>query len=79
MAVQFGLPVKPLTVKVAGVASEALAEAGDAEPEAQERETETEALLSGTKSLMTVKVPVVVLVMVQEPIVKNSAQVPEEE
>ena len=49
------------------MASEALAEVGDAAPEAQERETETDAPLLGTKSLMTVKVPVVVLVMVQEP------------
>ena len=65
MAVQFGSPVYPETVKEAGVASEALAEAGDAEPEVQERETETEAALLSEKSLLTVKVAVVVLVMVQ--------------
>ena len=65
MAVQEGLPVKAETVKTAGVDSEALAEAGRAVPLAQERETVTEAPLSGTKSLLTVKVAVVVLVMVQ--------------
>ena len=67
MAVQAGSPVYPVTVKVAGEASEALMEAGLTEPEAQERETETEAPLSGMKSLLTVKLAMVVLVMVQEP------------
>jgi hypothetical protein len=76
VAVQVGLPVYPLTVKTAGVASEALREAGLAEPEAQERETVTEAVLSSEKSLLTVKVPVVVLVMVQEPVRRAAEQVP---
>ena len=78
MAVQVGLPVYPVTVKTAGVDSEALAEAGRAVPLAQERETVTLAPLSGTKSLLTVKVPVEVLVIVQEPVVRLAEQVPEE-
>jgi len=76
VAVQEGLPVKAETVKTAGVDSEALAKAGRAVPLAQERETVTEAPLSGTKSLLTVKVAVVVLVIVQEPVVRLAAQVP---
>ena len=79
MAVQVGLPEKPDTVKDAGVASEALAEAGDAAPEAQERETVTEAGLLSEKSLLTVKVAVVVFVMVQAPVVRGAKQAPEEE
>ena len=78
MAVQVGLPVYPVTVKTAGVASEALAEAGRAVPLAQERETVTEAGLLSEKSLLTVKVPVVVLVMMQEPVRRAAEQVPEE-
>jgi hypothetical protein len=62
------LPEKPETVNTAGVASEAVAEAGEAEPEAQESETVTEAPLSGMKFLLTVKVAVFrVLTIVQEP------------
>ena len=79
MAVQVGLPEKAETVKAAGAASETLAEVGEGVPEAQEKERVTEERLVSEKSLMTVNVAVVVLVMVQEPIVKNSAQVPEEE
>jgi hypothetical protein len=64
--VQFGSPEKPLTVNDAGVASEALAEAGDAVPLAQERDTDTLAPSFGTKSLFTWKVAVLrVLTMVQ--------------
>jgi hypothetical protein len=76
VAVQVGLPEKPLTVKTAGVASEAVAVAGESDPLAQERETVTEAVLSSEKSLLTVKVAVVVLVMVQEPARRAAAQVP---
>ena len=76
MAVQVGLPEKPVIVKTAGVASEALRDAGLAEPEAQERETVTDDPMLGTKSLLTVKVPMVVLVMVQEPARRAAAQVP---
>jgi hypothetical protein len=79
VAVQVGLPEKAETVKTAGVASEALRDAGLAEPEAQDRETVTEAGLPSEKSLLTVKVAVVVLVMVQEPVRRAAAQVPEEE
>jgi hypothetical protein len=76
VAVQVGLPENPETVNTAGVASEALRDAGLAEPEAQERDTVTLAPLSGTKFLLTVKVAVVVLVMVQEPARRAAAQVP---
>ena len=79
MAVQVGLPEKPETVKTAGVDSEASAVAGVSDPLAQERDTVTLAALLGTKSLLTVKVAVLVLVMVQEPTVRRAApQVPEE-
>ena len=79
MAVHEGLPVYPLTVKTAGVASEALAVAGRAVPLAQERDTVTEAGLLSEKSLLTVKLSVAVLVIVQEPTVTRAAeQVPEE-
>ncbi len=80
MPVQVGEPLKPVTVKVAGEASEALAEAGEAVPEVQERETVTEAALLGTKSLLTLKeAELRVLVMVQEPALRRALQVPEEE
>jgi hypothetical protein len=53
-------------VKLAGVASEALADAGLAVPLAQESETVTLAALLGTKSLFTVNVSVFsVLIIVQ--------------
>ena len=58
--------VKPVTVKTAGVASEALAEAGVTVPLVQVALTVTEAALFGTKSLVTVNVPSMrVLVIVQ--------------
>ena len=77
MAVQVGLPLAPVTVKVAGVASEALAEAGETLPEVQERLTVTEAPLLGMKSLWTVNWAVFrVLVMVQLPVPSVALQVP---
>jgi hypothetical protein len=76
VAVQVGLPEKAETVKTAGVDSEAGAVAGVSDPLAQERETVTEAALLSEKSLLTVKVAVVVLVIVQEPVVRLAAQVP---
>lgn len=64
-------------MKLAGVASEALALAGLAVPLAQERLTVTEAPLLGTKSLFTVKVAWLrVLTMVHEPVVRLAAHVP---
>ena len=78
VAVQVVPGPKPEMVKTAGVASEALAVAGLSVPEVQERETVTLAPLLGTKSLLTVKVAVEVLVMVQEPVVRLAEQVPVE-
>jgi hypothetical protein len=75
--VQFGSPVKPVTVKTAGVASEALADAGLALPLAQDSETVTLAPLLGTKSLLTWKVSeVIVLTIVQLPALRAALQVP---
>jgi hypothetical protein len=72
-----GLPSKPVTVKVAGAASEALAEAGETLPLAQDRLTVTEAPLLGTKSLLTLNWAVLrVLVMVQLPALRAAPQVP---
>ena len=77
MAVQLGLPVKPVTVKVAGLPSEALEEVGKTAPLAQDRLTLTEAPLLGTKSLLTLNWAVLrVLVMVQLPAVRVALQVP---
>jgi hypothetical protein len=77
VAVQFGSPVKPVTVKTAGVASEALADAGLALPLAQDSVTVTLAALLGTKSLFTWKVSdVIVFVMVQAPALRVALQVP---
>jgi hypothetical protein len=54
-------------VNVAGVASDALAEAGEVVPVPQERETVTEAAELSEKSLRTLKVAVFrVLTIVQE-------------
>ena len=72
-----GSPLKPVTVKVAGVASEALAEVGETLALAQDRLTVTEAPLFGTKSLLTVNwAELRVLVMVQLPAVRAALQVP---
>jgi hypothetical protein len=77
VAVHVGLPEKPETVKVAGVASEALVEAGDAEPLAHESETVTLAPLFGTKSLFTVNVAALrSLTIVQDPGLSAAEQVP---
>jgi hypothetical protein len=46
-----------VTPNVAPIASEALVELGESLPEVQVRLTETEALLLGTKSLLTTKTP----------------------
>ena len=76
VAVQFGSPEKPVTVKTAGVASEALADAGLAVPLAQDRDTVTLAALLGTKSLFTWKVSVVMLfTMVQTPTLRSALHV----
>jgi hypothetical protein len=69
-----------VTVKTAGVDSEALADAGVAVPLAQLKETVTLAALSGTKSLLTVKFPLLsVFTIVQKPAVSAVAHVPLEE
>jgi hypothetical protein len=66
-----------VTVKTAGDASVALADAGVTEPLAQLSETVTLAALSGTKSFRTSKVAELsVLTMVQEPAVSAAEQVP---
>jgi hypothetical protein len=66
-----------VTVKVAGVASDALAEAGEAVPLAQESDTVTEAALFGTKSLLTLNVALFsVFVIVQLPLARAAAHVP---
>jgi hypothetical protein len=66
-------------MKEAGVDSEADAEAGDAVPLAQDRETVTLAALSGTKSLFTWNVAALRLfTMVQEPADRGAAHVPVE-
>jgi hypothetical protein len=72
--------VKPVTVNTAGVASEALADAGDTLPLAQESETVTLAPLLGTKSLATVNVAVFrVLTIVHDPALRAAEHVPLEE
>jgi len=65
--------VKPVTVKEAGVASDAGALAGDAVPEAQASDTVTLAALFGTKSLLTTNVSVFRLfTIVQTPALKSA-------
>jgi hypothetical protein len=67
VAVQVAPVLKPVTVVVKGVASEAEPEAGDGEPLVQVTLTDTEAPLLGAKSLLTVRVALFsVLVIVQE-------------
>jgi hypothetical protein len=74
--VQLGAPVKPVTEKVAGVASDALADPGLTEPEVQVSETVTAALMLGTKSLTTVNVAEFRLfVIVQVPTLRVAEQV----
>jgi hypothetical protein len=77
--VQVAPTVKPVTVVVNGVASEAEPEAGEGEPLVQVTLTDTEAALLGAKSLLTVSVALFsVLVMVQEAlpptVIKTPAQ-----
>ena len=77
MAVQVVPGLKPVTVKTAGVVSEALVEAGETLLPAQARLTVTEAELLSEKSLWTVKVAELrVLVMVQLPPVRAALQAP---
>jgi hypothetical protein len=69
VAVQVAPVLKPVTVVVKGVASEAEPEAGDGVPLVQVTLTDTEAALFGMKSLLTVSVVVFsVLVIVQLPL-----------
>lgn len=72
--------LKLVIVKDAGVASEALAVAGETEPLVHVTEMETDAPLLGTKSLLTVSVAwLSVFVIVQEPVVRLAAHVPVDE
>ncbi len=80
MAVQVAPALKPVTVVVKGVASEAEPEAGEGVPLVQETLTVTEAPLLGMKSLLTVRVALFsVLVIVQVPAESAAEQVPVEE
>jgi hypothetical protein len=79
VAVQVAPALKPVTVVVKGVASEAEPEAGEGEPLVQVTLTDTGAALLGTKSLLTVSVAlfsVLVIVQVAEPptLIKTLAQ-----
>ena len=73
--------MRPVTVKTAGAASLAGFGLGATiVPAPQVRVTLTEAASLGTKSLLTVKVALLrVLVMVQVPTLRRAEQVPEEE
>jgi len=69
--------MNPVTVNIAGVLSDALADAGKAVPLAQESDTVTLAALFGTKSLFTWKVSLVMLLtMVHVPTLRSAAHVP---
>jgi hypothetical protein len=79
VAVQAGLPVKPVTVNAAPDASDAGALAGDTLAPAQARVTVTEAALSSEKSLLTVNSAVFSLfTMVHVPTLSRALHVPEE-
>jgi hypothetical protein len=65
VAVQSVLPSVPVTVNVAGRASDAGAVGGATVPVPQKRETVTVPVLSSEKSLWTMNVPIAVLVIVQ--------------
>ena len=79
VAMQVGLPVNPVTVKVVGDASVTDALAGLAVPLAQANDTVTAAALFGTKSLLTTNVSVLrVLTIVHEPTLRRAEQVPVE-
>jgi hypothetical protein len=77
VAVQVAPDEKPVTVVTNGVASEAEPLAGEGVPLVQLTLTETLAPLFGTKSLLTVNVPLFwVFVMVQLPALSAALQVP---
>ena len=57
--------VKPVTVKLAGSASDAVVSSSTTVPEVQTRPTVTSAVLSSLKSLFTVNVAVALFTMVQ--------------
>ena len=79
MAVQVVPTVKPVMVVVKGEASEAEPEAGEGVPVVQVTLTLTEAALFGTKSLLTVRVALLsVLMMVQVPAESAAEQVPDD-
>jgi len=72
--------VYPVTVKRAPPDSDADAVAGVSDPLAQESETVAEAALSGTKSLLTVKLALFsVFTIVHVPALRAATQVPEDE
>ena len=80
MAVQVAPKLKPVTVKLAGSASEAVVSSLATEPEVQTMATVTSAVLLSEKSLLTTTWAVRrVLVIVQEPVRRPAAQAPEEE
>jgi hypothetical protein len=71
--------VKPATVVVKAVDSDAVPDAGDGVPLVQVTVTGTVAALFGTKSLLTVRVALVcALTIVQVPAVSVAEQVPED-
>jgi hypothetical protein len=79
VAVQVAPRLKPVTVKLAGSDSEADVSSLAGVPEVQVMATVTLAALSSEKSLLTTTWAVRwVLVMVQEPLKRGAAQVPEE-
>ena len=79
MAVQVVPVLKPLTVKLAGSASEALVSSLTTVPELQVRETLTLPALSGMKSLLTTNWALRrVLVIVHSPALSAAWQVPVE-
>jgi hypothetical protein len=76
VAVQVAPVLKPVTVVVNGVASEAEPEAGEGEPLVQVTLTVTLPALLGTKSLLTVSVALFsVFVIVQTPAESAALQV----
>jgi hypothetical protein len=77
VAVHVGSPLYPVTVKVAGVASEADADAGDTLAPGQERLTVTDAVLLSEKSFFTSNRALRrVLVIVHSPALSDAAHVP---
>jgi hypothetical protein len=79
VAVHVGSPLYPVTVKVAGLASEADADAGDTLAPGQERLTVTDALLLSLKSFFTLNWALRrVLVIVHSPALSAAAHAPVE-